>query len=161
MEERGTKALSFQQPWATLIALGEKTVECRSRSIKTSVQDLLVCSSKTARAFYPIPGLAYGYALALVDVVDCVPFCKKHVAPALMEEVPEEQSYAWILENVRPVEPFPVRATASFFYVQEKIVLTNLQTADDYQALYRDIWNVKSDKQNGADVDDTIASLFS
>lgn len=37
--------------------MGEKTVECRSRFIKTPVKDLLVCSSKTASAFLPFPGI--------------------------------------------------------------------------------------------------------
>ena len=117
-----SKALSFQEPSAMMIVAGAKTVECRSRKITAPVKNLVVCASKTASLFYPIPGLPYGYAIGLVDVVDCVPFEKKHLGAAMMTEMPKDGSYAWILENARMIEPFKVRASASFFYVGYKVV---------------------------------------
>jgi hypothetical protein len=115
-QPKGVKCLSFQQPYATMIATGIKTVECRSRKIKTPVKDLVVCASKTAKTFPKLEGLVYGYAIGLVDVVDCVPFEKKHLKPAMMSQMPDEGSHAWILENPRLIVPQPVKASASFFY---------------------------------------------
>jgi hypothetical protein len=159
-ETKGTKALAFQQPWATLIMTGEKTIECRSRNIKTPVKNLLGCASKTATAFLPFPGLAYGYAMALVDVVACVPFKKKHLEASCMEMMPGKEDNAWILENPRPVKPFPVHATASFFYVQDKIELVTIESPDDYIALYSDIWNSKPDKLGELTIEQVISDFF-
>lgn len=111
------KALAFQEPYATLITLGLKTVECRSKRIKEPIKDLVVCASKTARIFYPIPTLVYGYAIGLVDVVDCVPFTKEHLPAAMMSQMPDKDSYAWILENSRMIKPFEVKASVGFFNV--------------------------------------------
>lgn len=115
------KALAFQEPYATLITLGLKTVECRSKKVKEPIKDLVVCASKTARIFYPIPTLVYGYAIGLVDVVDCVPFTKKHLEQAMMTQMPEKDSYAWILENPRMIKPFEVKASVGFFNTDHSI----------------------------------------
>ena len=104
----GTKALAFQEPWATLIATGVKTHEYRSRDIKTPVKDLVVCASKTPRDYEPIPGLCYGKAIALVDVTKCLRTL---------------DGYIWLLENPRLIRPFDVHASASFFYVQDEVVV--------------------------------------
>ena len=90
---------------------------------------------KTASAFLPFPGLAYGYAMALVDVVDCIEFKRKHRKPALMDEMPPRGHHKWILENPRPLKPFPVKATASFFYVQDEIELVTIDSPEDYVAI--------------------------
>jgi hypothetical protein len=115
--KRGLKCLSFQQPYAAMIALGIKTVECRTRKVKAPIKNLVVCASKTASIFNPIPALPYGYAMALVDVVDCVPFNKEHLKAAMMSQTPDRDSYAYLLENPRLIVPHPVHASASFFYV--------------------------------------------
>lgn len=111
--------LSFQEPFATYIATGLKTVECRSKRKSTPIKDLIVCASKTPSNYEKIPGLVYGYAIGIVDVVDCVPFSDEHYGPAMMTWGGGGQ-YAWILENPRLIKPFPVHATAGFFYVKDK-----------------------------------------
>ena len=108
-KEDGYKALAFQEPWATLIASGIKTNEYRSRRVKTPVRDLVVCASKSATQFYPIPGLCYGKAVGLVDIVAC--------------EEDGEGGWVWRLENPRMIKPFDVRASASFFYVHDEPVV--------------------------------------
>lgn len=133
------KALSFQQPWATLIMLGQKTVECRTRNVHTPIENLVVCASKTASQFYPFPGLAYGYAIALVDVADCVPFERKHLKAACMDGMPNTGANAWILENARPIVPFEVHASASFFYVEHALQLADISSFKDYWNLYQPI----------------------
>lgn len=49
-----------------------------------------------------------------------------------MEEMPDEGDYAWVLENPRLIEPFPVHASTSFFYVTDEIkaVQTNDEDTD-------------------------------
>lgn len=105
--QQGMKALAFQEPWATFIVTGVKVHEYRSRRIKTPVRDLVVCASKTARVYEPVPGLCYGKAIGLVDVTSCEP--------------DGEGGWVWGLENPRLVKPFDVHASASFFYVHDKV----------------------------------------
>jgi len=100
-EGRPTKCLSFQQPYASYIVTGVKTAEFRSKKVNTPIRDLVVCASKTPKAFpYYIAGHAYGMAIGMVDVVDCVGMPGDH---------------AWKLENPRLIKPFEVHATAGFF----------------------------------------------
>lgn len=113
------KALSFQEPYPTLITLGLKTIECRSKKVKEPIKDLVVCASKTARIFYHLPAFVYGYAICLVDVVDCVPFTEDHLEQAMMSQMPEKDSFAWILENPRMIKPFEVKASVGFFSVDQ------------------------------------------
>ena len=95
--QQGMKALAFQEPWATFIVTGVKVHEYRSRRIKTPVRDLVVCASKTARVYEPVPGLCYGKAIGLVDVTSCEP--------------DGEGGWVWGLECVLSslVEPHPSR----------------------------------------------------
>ena len=102
------KALAFQEPWATLIATGVKRHEYRRWARRTPVKDLVVCASKTARDYHPIPGLCYGKAIALVDVTECVLGA---------------DGYIWRLENPHLIRPFDVHASASFFYVKDEVVV--------------------------------------
>lgn len=104
-EGRPTKCLSFQEPYASYIATGVKDAEFRSKKVNVPIIDLVVCASKTPKAFLDhIPGLAYGMAIGMVDVVECVD---------------TGQERAWKLENPRLIKPFPVHATAGFFYVAD------------------------------------------
>lgn len=134
VQPKGVKCLSFQQPYATMIATGIKTVECRSRKIKTPIKDLVVCASKTAKIFPKMDGLVYGYAIGMVDVVDCVPFTRKHLKAAMMSYMPEGDSNAWILENPRLIVPRPVKATASFFYTDftPEVIETHFDAYEKY-----------------------------
>ena len=103
-EGRPTKCLSFQEPYASYIATGVKDAEFRSRKVNVPIRDLVVCASKTAREHHPIPGLAYGFAVGMVDVVECAGI---------------EGDRVWKLENPRLIKPFEVHATAGFFYVAD------------------------------------------
>ena len=62
------KALSVKQPWASLIASGEKTIE--TRTWPTSYRgELLICSSAQPR----IAGKPAGVAMCLCRLVACRP----------------------------------------------------------------------------------------
>lgn len=103
------KALSVKQPWANMIAAGEKTIETRTWSTDHR-GDLLIVSSKS-------PNIApAGCALAVVRLVDCRPMTERDQLEACCSVYPG--AIAWILEDIRPVEPFPVRGRIGLFDVE-------------------------------------------
>lgn len=103
------KALSLYPDNAMLIACGEKTVECRTWSTDYR-GDLLICST-ARRLESTIPG----HTMALVELVDVVPFTEEHLAGACLDRMPKNQIYAWILDNVRLIRPEPVKGHQSLW----------------------------------------------
>ena len=97
------RALSIIPCYAMNILEGYKTVECRSW--RTDYRGtILICSSNRKQH-----RCICGHTLCLVDLVDVVIFEKKHLKDADMDQMPSELCYAWILENIRPVVPVPVK----------------------------------------------------
>jgi hypothetical protein len=109
------KALSVQQPWASLIALGIKTIEVRSW--RTNFRGkLLICASghdvEVDDLFFPA-----GYAVGIVDLVDIRPLTKRDLRKAHIGELPEEPQLAWVLKNAFEITPFPVKGKLQIFEV--------------------------------------------
>ena len=103
------KSISLHQPWASMIADGHKTIE--TRTWPTNYRgDLLICSTKKP----VIPGLRCGFALCIVEIYGCEPFNKWHELRACCDVY---KGYAWLLKNIRKIEPFPVRGSQGFFEV--------------------------------------------
>ena len=102
MAGRTVKALSVRQPYASQIARGEKLEEYRGRRTHHR-GELLICASKSPRLAGP-DGLALptGVAVALVEVVGC-----RETA----------SGFAWVLDNIRPVQPFPVTGRLGIYEV--------------------------------------------
>lgn len=102
------KALSVRQPWAEMIASGEKDIEYRSWA--TSYRGpLLICASQGWDPDGPCPPedkakYPRGVAVCVVDLVD------------IEVEEPGE-AYDWILENPRRVDPFPVKGKLHLYDV--------------------------------------------
>lgn len=134
------KALSLWQPWASLIALGAKKFE--TRSWKTSYRGpLLICASKknfqpeiyTAEFlkalrfhgfFWSLDSrIPFGEALCVVDLAGCL-LCGLEINRASVNEHERlfgdftPGRYAWKLENVRAIAPFPVRGRQGLFEVE-------------------------------------------
>lgn len=104
------KAISLKQPWASMIAREEKTIETRTWPTKYR-GDLLIVASK-----YPkFPGLPHGKAVCIVELVDCRPMTKADEQAARCEIFP--RAFAWLLDNIRPIEPFDVRGQLGFYEV--------------------------------------------
>ena len=101
------KALSIRQPYASLIAEGQKTLEIRSWRTKYR-GPLLICS--TARPAN-IPACPPGVTVCVVDLVDVRPLepddLRAAAFPASMPWRPGQ--YAWVLENPRRVRQVAVR----------------------------------------------------
>ena len=110
------KALSIHPFYAMEIAVGIKTVECRTWSTEYRGQ-LLICS--TAKKLH---GTIPGHALAVVDLVDVEPFTRKHLKAADMKSAEIEPGmFAWILKNPRYIEPFAVKGKLSLWECDHKI----------------------------------------
>lgn len=102
------KAISLRQPWANLIASGEKTIETRTWETRYR-GPLLIVSSKLPN----IPPA--GYALAVADLLDCRPMTKQDEAAARCAIYPS--AIAWVLGNVRRVRVFPVKGQPGIYDV--------------------------------------------
>jgi hypothetical protein len=103
------KALSIKQPWANLIVSGEKTIETRVWATPYRGRVLLV-SSKT-------PNIdPAGFALGTADLVECRPMTKRDEQDAKCLVYPK--AVAWILQNIKPVKPFPVKGQLGLFDVE-------------------------------------------
>lgn len=135
------KAISLYQPWASLIAVGAKKYETRSWTTRYR-GPLLICASaneKAAKIAYNDPifrlvanhyircaFLPYGQAVAIVDLTDCLTtiwltgWPEKYPLSANEKLFGDFSTgrYAWRLENVRTIEPFPVKGRQGLFEVE-------------------------------------------
>ena len=83
------------------------------------------------------PGCIAGHALAVAKLTDIVSFTEAHLAAACMDEMPDKPSYAWILDDIRAIEPFPVKGRLNLFEVEAAIrLLPDDITQDERTALY-------------------------
>jgi hypothetical protein len=109
------KAISVKQPWASRIRDGKKTIETRNR--RTNYRGpLLICASKGADG-------DGGCTMALCRLADCRPMTPADAGAARCQYLPG--LWAWVLENVRPVDRKPVRGMPGFFKVDvpDKLVV--------------------------------------
>lgn len=110
------KALSLTPGWAELVFLGEKNIECRTW--KTDYRgELLICASSKKMS-----GTIDSHAVCVATLKDVVPFTKEHLEAAVMEELPYDPSYAWLLSDVRLIKPFPVKGKLHLYDVADELV---------------------------------------
>lgn len=109
-------ALSVKQPWANLIASGQKTIETRTWATKYR-GPLLIVSSKIPSI--PPPGCA----LAIVDLVDCRRMRNSDWGAAMCDRY--GGAFGWVFENIRRITPFPVRGHQGLYKVEVDSCLIN------------------------------------
>lgn len=104
------KALSIHPSYAAGIFSGIKTVECRTW--RTDYRgDIVICST-AKKIKHTIPG----HALCVAKLADIVPFTRKHLKPAMMVSSEYRPGlYAWLLEDIRIIEPVPVKGKLSLW----------------------------------------------
>lgn len=107
------KALSVDPLMGVAIVFGDKTIECRSWDTKIR-GDLLICTTKRRE----IAGIS-GHAVAIVRIANTRPFTKDDLENACMWEMPEKNSFAWELEDVRLIEPFEVKGKQHIYNVDD------------------------------------------
>lgn len=105
------KAISLKQPWASMIARGDKTIETRTWPTKYR-GDLLIVASKNPKR----SGLPSGKAVCIVELVGCRPMTREDEQAARCEIYP--RAFAWLLTNIRSIEPFDVRGQLGFYEVE-------------------------------------------
>lgn len=105
------KAISLHQPWANLVASGEKSIE--TRTWKTSYRGpIVICSSLKPTCGLPADQL--GAALCIINLFDCRPMTKEDELKALCEIYPG--AYAWILGEPKKIAfYFPVHGRQKLF----------------------------------------------
>ena len=108
------KAISLHQPWASWIAEGKKTIETRFWPTKYR-GDLLIVSTKKPKYC----GLPLGQALCVVRVVGCRTMTVLDETKAMCRW--ECGKYAWELEDIRQIKPFPVKGSQGFYEVDFEI----------------------------------------
>jgi hypothetical protein len=102
------KAISVKQPWANMIASGEKTIETRTWC--TDYRGAILIVSSRIPRIEPA-----GYALAVAELIDCRPMTKDDEEKACCKIYPN--AYAWVLENIMPITPFPVKGKLGIYEV--------------------------------------------
>jgi hypothetical protein len=108
------KALSFRQPWATLILEGRKTLDLRTWYTKYRGPLAIYASLEVekeaclANEFDP-QTLSTGVVIGIVDLVDILPLDETAYSMRLSEHLagrPYRQGlYGWVLKNPRVLEP--------------------------------------------------------
>lgn len=114
------KALSIRLPYSMLIADKAKTIEWRSWNT-THRGDILIHSS----SYMPseLKGIGINsLALCIAELVDVVPFGYNHLESACMDFMPEPAGYAFILENIRIIEPFYLKGKTKLFDVSDELI---------------------------------------
>jgi len=117
------KALTLSQPWATLVALGVKTVETRSWSTAyrgpllihagRGNEDVDFSRHVAAGGLMPAQRPPLGVIVAKARLVDVVPTSDLAAHASRLTPLERELGdyspgrFAWILEDVEPIDPPP------------------------------------------------------
>ena len=145
------KLLSLWEPWATLMALGQKRIETRSWSTsyrgglaihaskgglsKTTLSDVL-CEPMFRAALDGEP-LSPGCIVAVVNLIDCLPMESRICLPGVFDDYPKldtpqerefgdfgEGRWAWVTDRVyRLAKPIPFRGKQGLVDVPPETLL--------------------------------------
>lgn len=120
------KTITILQPWASLIACGAKRIETRSWSTKCrgplaihagrTVPSMEFFTPRVEKALWN-EDTPFGKVIAIAELVDCVEMTNDRIAAWREmygdDEIAfghfEQGRYAWILANVRGIEPVPAK----------------------------------------------------
>lgn len=111
------KALSIKQPWANMIACNSKTIETRTWRTAHRGLLLIVASKSSSKAKRrPVEPLG-GHAIAVARLVGCRPMTPDDEPAAKCACYPG--AYAWFLDDIRRIRPFPVKGRLKLYEVDE------------------------------------------
>lgn len=102
------RALCIKEPFASLIRSGKKPIETRTWNTKIR-GPILLCASKNPKS--EISGKAFATAI----LIETRPMKYEDRKKACCDFVPG--LYSWIFENIKQIDPFPVKGQLSFFEV--------------------------------------------
>jgi len=123
------KAICIKQPWAGLIAEGEKTIETRTWQTTHRGPLLIVASLGLVQPMYnsmkdwyikehgllPITYQVRGAALCIVDLYDCKPMTRRDQKAACIDIYPG--AFSWFLRDIKIIKPFAVKGRLNLFDV--------------------------------------------
>ena len=125
------KVLSIREPYASLILSGVKKIE--TRSWKTNYRGELYIHASLGKSS-PSPEVMKlvlytnpGYILCKAMLVDCIYMTKEYVEQMKKDNLTEylcgdyqEGRYAWVLDDVEPIEPILVKGHLGIWNYDEK-----------------------------------------
>ncbi len=123
------KAITIQQPFAFEILSGQKTIEVRDWDTLHR-GDILICASgKPAFSRDDMEEIEdeygcsflYGHALCLARLADVRMMRRGDEEKAMVDEI-DPEAFSWVLEDVRPVVPFPVKEKKGLFEVDDALI---------------------------------------
>lgn len=105
------KALCIKQPFASMIANGEKTIELRTWKTNYRGKLLIVASRFPKRK-----GLPSGKGICIVELKDCRKMCELDVELSCCDY--SDTYYSWIFKKIRKLEnPIEIRGRLGIFDV--------------------------------------------
>lgn len=128
------KALTICQPYASLIACGEKL--CENRKWPTSIRGRIAIHAGKSKAWLdtwpedemPDP-MPFGAVIATANLTACVELSSVDYPDGphawLAEHVHAEGPFCFILDDVVQIEPFEFRGAQGFFMVPDHLIPAN------------------------------------
>lgn len=130
------RVITLQEPWASLIGEGVKTIETRSwpcaqlgelyiHAGKAKIKD---CESRKINLSSRLRGpLHYGSIFVKCNLVDCVLITEEY-ADEIRSTNPDcflcgdftPGRYAWVLADIEPIEPIEARGKLGIWYFGEQ-----------------------------------------
>lgn len=104
-------AISIKEPWAGMIRAGEKRIEVRTWQTKHRGR-IVLCASASPRSDIS------GHAFAVAKIVDVRPMRPDDKRAAGGIYAPG--AYAWVLDDIKPCRPFPVKGRLGIFKIDTK-----------------------------------------
>lgn len=122
------KALTICQPYAELIARGDKPIE--NRTWPTNYRGPIVIHAGKSRDWLSgdqwEEALPFGAIVATADLVACLSLDPMERWPtrfvALANHEHANGPFCWILENIRRVEPIPYRGAQGLFDIPDSVL---------------------------------------
>jgi hypothetical protein len=118
------------QPWASLIATGQKQYETRGWS--TNYRGLIAihagmnCHIEFCKIFDLNPAeIPKGAIVAIANLVDCIEMCPTFIGTQSESEIKagdwQPGRFAWRLENVRAIAPIPLKGHQGLWNIFPKM----------------------------------------
>ena len=103
------RGLSINEPWASMIIHGQKTIEIRTWKTKYR-GPIMICVSQKP------PAPLAGKAAAIVELIDCRPMTPADEDASGGVKC-EPGRYAWILSKIKKIKPFPIKGKLGLFFL--------------------------------------------
>lgn len=143
------KALSFRQPWATLIVQGRKTLDLRTWATRYRGPLAVYASRQVEAEACRIHGLdprqlTTGALIGIVDLVDVLPLDEAEYAARQSEHLGGRRFrpglFGWALGNPRPLDPpQPARGRLNLFEVEVPVIGSQPAVVSGYETRKNDV----------------------